>query len=88
MHDVVPPQEQIPIVHVCPLPVHAPHVAPMVPHEVVLCEAYGTHVPVESQQPFGQDVASQTHPEDDLLHSLPDAHAPHVAPAVPHDWLV
>ena len=33
MHEV-PPQEQMPIEHVCPVPLHALHWAPAVPQEL------------------------------------------------------
>lgn len=36
------------------------------------------------QQPFGQEVASQTHPLADLLHSSPVLQAAHTVPDVPH----
>jgi hypothetical protein len=39
------------------------------------------------QQPFGHDVASQTHCPLPLLHSWPDAHVEHVTPEAPHDVL-
>jgi hypothetical protein len=38
------------------------------------------------QQPSGHDVASQVHAPA-LLHSCPDAHNAHAAPAVPHELL-
>jgi hypothetical protein len=85
----VPPHEQTPIVQVWPLPLHAPQAAPIVPHDVGDCDAYGSHVPVLAlQQPLGHEVASHTHPADDLLHSSPEPHAPHAAPPTPHDWLL
>ncbi len=37
------------------------------------------------QQPLGHEVASQTHCPVASLHSWPVAHAPHVAPPVPHE---
>ena len=37
------------------------------------------------QQPFGHEVASQTHWPLVLLHSCPVAHPVQVAPVVPHD---
>jgi len=37
------------------------------------------------QQPFGHDVASQTHCPVVWLHSCPDRHAAQLAPPVPHD---
>ena len=63
---------------------HAPHVAPAVPHEVVDCDPYGSHVPFgpPMQQPIGQDVASQAHTPD--LHSWPCPQLVHFAPPVPH----
>jgi hypothetical protein len=63
---------------------HALHAAPAVPHWPADCEAYGTHVP-PLQQPVGHEVASQTHCPVVWLHSWPVAHAPQVAPPVPHE---
>ena len=37
------------------------------------------------QQPFGHEVASQTHCPVVLLHSCPEAHAAHAPPAAPHE---
>lgn len=37
MHETVPPHEQMPVVQVCPEPLHAAHVAPIVPHELFVC---------------------------------------------------
>ena len=37
------------------------------------------------QQPFGHELASQTHVPEVVSHSWPDAHPVHVAPAVPHE---
>lgn len=37
MHETVPPHEQMPVVQVCPEPLHAAHVAPIVPHELFDC---------------------------------------------------
>jgi hypothetical protein len=39
------------------------------------------------QQPFEQEVASQTHWPVALSHSCPAPQPPHVAPPVPHDRL-
>jgi hypothetical protein len=61
---------------------HAVQVAPAAPHWLSDCEEYGTHAP-PLQQPFGQEIASQTHRP--LLHSRPDAHAAQAAPAAPHE---
>jgi hypothetical protein len=65
------------------------HVSPAVPHELFVSFAYGSHDPPVPplQQPFGQDVSSQTHVPLPLLHSSPDAHAAHFAPPVPHEPL-
>jgi hypothetical protein len=70
--------------HSCPDP-HDPHVAPPVPHEEVVCDAYGTQV-FPLQQPFAHEVASQTHCPLPL-HSWPAAHAAHAAPPEPHELL-
>jgi hypothetical protein len=58
--------------------------APAAPHSPADCAEYGTHV-LPLQQPFGQDVASQTHCPVVVLHSWPVAHAAQLAPAAPHD---
>jgi hypothetical protein len=47
------------LLHSWPAP-QGEHAAPAVPHEVVVSDAQATHVPVESQQPCGHDVASHT----------------------------
>jgi hypothetical protein len=57
---------------------HAVHAAPPVP-QVPLLEV--RHWPLESQQPFGQDVALQT--QLPPLHACPVAHDLQAAPAVP-----
>jgi hypothetical protein len=61
-----------------------PHAAPPLPHCEDDCDEYCTHV-LPLQQPFAHDVALQTHCPVPRLHSCPDAHAPQVAPPVPHD---
>ena len=66
---------------------HGAHAAPAVPH-VVPSLAQGTQVPLAPplQQPFGHEVASHTHwPVE--LHSVPDGHAAHAAPALPHEFM-
>lgn len=69
---------------------HPLQVAPPVPHDVLVWEAYGSHVPVGPplQHPPGHEVASQTHPCDDLLHSVPVAHVVQLDPLAPHAWSV
>jgi hypothetical protein len=93
----VPPLQQ-PFEHVLLLHAHVPlavsqspleqpaQALPPVPHEPLPCEAYCTHLPLESQQPFGQEFASQTHAP--ATHSWPLAQPPQVAPPVPHDVFV
>jgi len=66
---------------------HALHAAPPAPHEFFDSEAYGTHVPLAVQQPFGQEAASQTHWPVVTSHSCPEGHAAHAAPPAPHDVL-
>ncbi len=61
--------------------------APPVPHEPLVSAAKGSQVPLAVQHPSGQEVASQTHLPL-ALHSCPAAHAPHAAPAAPHEALV
>jgi hypothetical protein len=39
------------------------------------------------QHPVAHEVASHTHVPVVVLHSWPDGHAPHAAPAAPHDAL-
>jgi hypothetical protein len=60
--------------------------APPVPQDVADCPEYGSHT-LPLQQPFGQEVASQTHCPVVLLHSRPIGHCVHVAPFAPHDWV-
>ena len=81
-HDV-PPHEHAPPEHACP-EAHALQAAPPAPQSAEDCDVDGTHV-LPLQQPVGQELASQTHCPVVLLHSCPEAHAPHAAPAVPHD---
>jgi hypothetical protein len=79
-------QAQVPlVVSHKPLP-HPPQVAPAVPHEAGDWRFHGSHVPVgpPSQQPLGQEDASQVQVPLVLSHS-PLVHVAHVAPAVPHD---
>ncbi len=54
-----PLQVHCPEEHAWPVP-QEPHAAPPVPHEVLACEAYGTHV-FPLQQPPGHELALQTH---------------------------
>jgi hypothetical protein len=82
----LPLHEHCPFEHTSP-ELHAPQAAPAKPHWAVDCEAYGTHVS-PWQQPFGHEVASQTHFPVLTLHSWPVLHAPQVAPDAPHDALV
>jgi hypothetical protein len=81
------PQLQAPAVQVCPV-AHMPHELPPDPHTLSDCDPCATHVPLESQQPFGHDAGVQTHvPAGPQV--CPDAHAPQTAPAAPHapgDW--
>ncbi len=74
------------VLHIWPVP-HAAHATPPVPHDVFVSDAYGSQV-LPLQQPFGHEVASQTHCPVFLLHSWPVAHAAHAAPAAPHDVFV
>ena len=62
-----------------------PQAAPLVPHEPLDSEAYGSQV-LPLQQPFGHDAALQTHAP--LLHVWPAAHAKQFAPPAPHDEAV
>jgi len=63
-------------------------VAPAVPQELSFSDAHGSHVPLGPplQQPFGHDVASHTH-WPVALHSVPDGHGAHAAPALPHELM-
>jgi hypothetical protein len=76
--------EQVPVVLSHRPFVQAAHAAPPAPHCDEDSDEYATHAP-PLQQPFGHDVASQTHRPVALLHSWPDPHAPHVAPAAPQE---
>ncbi len=64
------PQSHAPLVQAWPV-AHAPHATPPVPHAEPDCPAPPAikHAPAESQQPFGHDVASQTHWPVDVSHS-------------------
>jgi hypothetical protein len=55
----VPPHPHAPFAQACPA-VHALHAAPLVPHSLDNCDAYGTHV-LPLQQPIGHELALQTH---------------------------
>ncbi len=66
---------------------HAEHDAPPAPQEPFDSEANGSHAPLAVQQPFGHDVASQTH-WPLTLHSSPGAHAMHTTPPAPHEAFV
>ena len=48
------------VLHVWPA-LQAPHAAPAAPQELLDSEAYASQVPLDVQQPLGQEVASQTH---------------------------
>ena len=69
--------------HTCPL-AHAEHAIPPEPHEVGDWEVNGWHVPVDVQQPAGQEVASHWHAPVIRLHSWPAGQAEQVAPLLPH----
>jgi hypothetical protein len=71
------------VLHAWPEP-HAEHAAPPVPHDEFDSEPYGTQV-FPLQQPFGHEVASQTHDPLVVLHSWPDEQAAHAAPPEPHE---
>jgi hypothetical protein len=63
---------------------HAAQAAPAVPQVAAAWLAYGTQVPFDWQQPFGQDADVQAHlPVASQV--CPAAHAAHAPPAVPHD---
>lgn len=64
---------------------HAAHAAPAAPQEEFVSEAYGSHAPLEVQQPFGQDAELHTHCPVVVLQASPAGHAAHVAPPAPHD---
>jgi hypothetical protein len=66
--------------------VQDPHAAPPDPHNVEDCEAKGMHV-LPLQQPFGHELASQTHSPFALLQSCSEAQDPHAAPLAPHEVL-
>lgn len=63
-------QPQVPFVLLQSWPVaHAVHRAPAVPQDALVSDPNGTQVPLAVQQPFGHDVASQTHWPVSVLHS-------------------
>jgi hypothetical protein len=62
----------------------AAQAAPATPHSLFVCDAYATHV-VPLQQPFGHELALQTHWPVLVLHVSPVPHALHAAPPAPHD---
>jgi len=82
---IVPPHEHAPPEHDWPL-THAAHAPPPAPHWAAVCAGKRTQAPVGSQHPPGHEVASHAH-WPVALHSLPDAHAAHALPPVPHDTL-
>ena len=61
------------------------HALPPAPHETFVSEAYASHAPPAVQQPFGHDVASQTHWPVVWLHSSPEGQAEHAVPPAPQD---
>jgi hypothetical protein len=62
---------------------HTAQAAPPVPHDLLDCDAYGSHVPFAAQQPAGHDFALHAHwPLSS--HSWPDAHSMQFAPPTPH----
>src|ERR1700722_14526374 len=79
---MVPPHAHAPLEPVCPF-THEPHAAPPVPHVVDDCADWATHWPVALQQPSGQVVALQMHVPV-VLQVVPDPHAAHATPPVPH----
>ena len=84
MHDVGShAHKPVVLLHSWPVP-HAAQLAPAVPHEMVDSDAHATHVPVESQQPCGHELASHTQLPV-VLHSCPVGQALHATPPVPHD---
>jgi len=86
---VFPSQPQVPLVVSHRLLAHPAQAAPAVPHDAPDWDPHGTHVPVAPplQQPFGHEVASQTHVPLLLLHSSPVPHAEQFAPPVPQEPL-
>jgi hypothetical protein len=68
---------------------HAPQVAPAVPHDCADSDAQGSQVPEGPplQQPLGHEVASHTQLPVEL-HSVPDGHALHATPALPHELVL
>jgi hypothetical protein len=60
LHDV-PPHVHIPVEHVPP-EAQGAHAAPPVPHELLDCDAYGTHWPLALQHPEGHKLWSHVGP--------------------------
>ncbi len=84
-HDA-PSQTHCPVVLLHSWPVaHAPQVAPPVPQEAFVSEAYASHVPPVPplQQPFGQLFASHAQ-RPSVVSQMPLAQAAHAAPPAPH----
>jgi hypothetical protein len=75
------------LLHSCPSE-HAAQLPPAVPHEVFDSDPYGSQAPLAVQQPFGQELALQTHCPVDVLQASPIPHAAQLAPAAPHEVLV
>lgn len=76
-------QEQTPLLlQTCPLP-QVPHEAPAVPHWLAPWVAKLTQVPVEEQQPLGQEVASQAPPPRPPPPELPPPSPRAPEPALP-----
>ena len=49
--------------------VHAPQLAPPVPHEPFDCEPYASHTPPDVQHPMGHELASHWQTPVVMLHS-------------------
>jgi len=84
-----PPQLQAPPLHACP-DAQVPQAAPFDPQALVFCAEVATQLPVESQQPPGQDDGVQ--PQAPVApQAWPLAQGAQLAPLVPQlviDWLV
>lgn len=78
-------QPHVPLPHASPFG-HEPHAAPPVPQEVLDCEEYASQVPVDVQQPIGQEALLHTQLPL-ALHTWPVGHAAQVAPLLPHEVL-
>jgi hypothetical protein len=85
-HELVPPHEHAPALHVSPEP-QAAHATPPTPQRAEDCKDGRTHV-LPLQHPVGHDDWSHVHWPVLLLHSCPVLHALHAIPPLPQEPFV